>query len=91
LILLDQLIEEIRVAALEPLGERLVVVGHLCGEEKNRPQWCRGQSYKYRAHSTGYTRRRGKKTQRLQIVQAAGISVSYGAGSMSSYGQLCAM
>jgi hypothetical protein len=37
LVLLDQLIEEIGVAALEPLGEGLVVVGHLGGEEKNRP------------------------------------------------------
>lgn len=35
LILLDQLVEEIGVAALKPLGEGLVVVGHLCGEEKN--------------------------------------------------------
>ena len=34
LILLDQLIEEIGVAALEPLGEGFVVVCHLGGEEK---------------------------------------------------------
>jgi hypothetical protein len=39
LILLDQLIEEFGVAALEPLGEGHGIVGHLCGEEKNRPRW----------------------------------------------------
>jgi hypothetical protein len=78
LILLDQLIEEIGVAALEPLGEGLVVVGHLGGEEKNRPEWCRGQSCKCRAHSTGYTGRRGKKTQGWDAGQVAGISAVTG-------------
>jgi hypothetical protein len=34
LILLDQMIEEVGVAALEPLGEGLGIVGHLSGEEK---------------------------------------------------------
>jgi hypothetical protein len=34
LILLDEMIEEVGVAALEPLGEGLGIVGHLGGEEK---------------------------------------------------------
>jgi hypothetical protein len=71
LILLDQLIEEIGVAALEPLGEGFVVVGHLYGEEKNRPRWGMGQGCKCRAHSTGYTAGRDQKTHGEPGAQAA--------------------
>src|SRR6202140_1619260 len=70
LILLDEGVEQFRVAAFQAQGQGLGVVGHECrkqqgsrpgeGRSCNRPG--KGRTYKCRAHSKLYTSQAGKKT-----------------------------
>src|SRR5260370_5782884 len=70
LILFDERVKQLRVAAFQAKGQGLGVVGHECRKQQgSRPG--KGRTYRCRAHSKLYTVEPGKKTHRDALNAAA--------------------